>query len=129
MELFCLRCNSAQKKFKLVMPTSCMVINSDDGFNTANLAELRNIADLLTEAVCKECKGKLDFIPNEYSEYSKYETIDELDHVDLSTEIGPDPLAIPESSPEPKPEPAPTQPQFRIVSDKVGGNSSSWSHG
>lgn len=98
MELFCPRCNSAQTKFKLIMPTSVMVVNSDDGFKTANLSELRNIADLLTEAVCKVCEGRLDFIPDEYSEYSKAQTIDELDSFDLGMDIGPDPLS---SKPEP----------------------------
>ena len=119
MELFCPRCNSAQTKFKLTMPTSVMVVNSDDGFKTANLAELRNIADLLTEAVCKVCEGRLDFIPDEYSEHSKNQTIDELDSIDLSREVGPDPLAaepalIPELA-----EPVPVEPdpasRYRIV--------------
>jgi len=132
MELYCPKCKSAQKRFKIVMPTSVMVINSDDGFKTANLAELRNIADLLAESTCKVCGGKLDFIPDEYSEYSKYETINELDDVDLSSEVGPSPLN--ERRPEPEEllptqnEPAPEQVEYKVIAKIDRDNSQSWSH-
>ncbi len=120
MELFCPRCNSAQKKFKLTMPTSVMVVNSDNGFKTANLAELRNIADLLTEATCKVCEGRLDFIPDEYSEYGKAQTIDELDSFDLGMGVGPDPL-FDDSEPEPEPIQIPEESsvsKYRIVTGR-----------